>query len=385
MRSVCLPCVAACALVSTACSREVADDIFDPTTTGETGSTSTTSTTDDTATGSTTEDETTSGEDTSSTTEDNGGGQICGDGSIDGTEQCDCGGEACTEEGLGGLSCADITDDPLAPGVLTGGTLGCNPASCRYVIDECTWCGDGEVNGNETCEPDLDIETDCAALGRGVAGVLTCAETCQIDTSNCTSCFIDEAWDSCPSGWTAGAVGCAGAATSWECGATTDYAGGPGIGETGVWGTNLDGPYANSEGSTLTSPVFDLSDGCMGEEATMTIRHWYDFEGGGSNADGGLVQVSTNGTNWTTLAPVAGSMYGANTLGAGSCGPVHGAQGFSGQSPDESMWVESVFDVSAYVDSETVQFRFVFGSDGSGTVGGWYIDRFTIQGGGVPE
>jgi hypothetical protein len=370
-------------VAATACAQDVQDDIFDPTTTGESSSSttdiSTSSTTDETATGST-GDEGSSSSTSGSTGEDTNGGQLCGDGSIDGTEQCDCGGGDCDASGLGNMGCADTTD-PLNPErVLTGGTLGCNPASCQFIVDACTWCGDGTQNGNETCELEQTITTTCEAEGAGVVGTLTCDDTCQIDTAACTNCFIEETFDACPgdlAGWSVTQTLGQATAPTWECGATTAF--GPGVGETGVWGTALDANYSNTESSVLLSPEIDLTAMCGNEGVTMTIRHWYDFADLSTNADGGIVQVSTDGTTWTTIAPTEGQAYSTNDI-TSEYPPVNEGPGFSAQALNEGMWLTSTFDISAYNDQTAFQVRFVFGSDTSSVAPGWYIDTFTIQG-----
>ena len=68
----------------------------------------------------------------------------------------------------------------------TGGTLDCNPASCRFELDQCTFCGDGRLNGMELCEV-AELGPSCEALGEGT-GVepLQCAPDCLgWDTSCC--------------------------------------------------------------------------------------------------------------------------------------------------------------------------------------------------------
>jgi hypothetical protein len=308
-----------------------------------------------------------------------GSGTLCGDGEISGTEECDCAGLACTLDGLGDMQCPDVKD-PNIPGPITGGVLGCNPASCRFDTSACTYCGDGLVLGDlEECEPKIEIETSCNEIGEGTAGALACNADCTLDTTACTDCGYQFYFDGadCAEGFTSGAV--QGGTSTWECGDPTAYNLGPGIEKTGMWATNLSGPYASSETSAITSPVLDLS-ACGDRSITMSMHHFHNFEGGVINADGAIVQVSEDGSSWTTIAPSGGSDYGPNALDAtGSL--IDGDPGFSGNL-DDNMWVDTQFDLTDYVGSDSLQVRFVFGSNANNNQGGWYIDRIELLGSG---
>lgn len=114
------------------------------------------------------------------------GCQCCGNGIIDGTEQCDCGAMPCTPEGLDFAECVGTTNPVYPERVYTGGIIDCSPASCQLVFTNCSFCGDGSINGNETCEPDPPPQDTCASLGLGdAAEPLPCDESCQLDTSSC--------------------------------------------------------------------------------------------------------------------------------------------------------------------------------------------------------
>ena len=365
------------------------------------GSTSTSTTTNDDSASATAADTTSgsSGDAGSSTTDDassssssggsssGGFGQICGNGIIEGTEACDCGDDGeCTEDELGGNACEDI-EDPLVPGVLTGGPLGCNPASCQYITSECVYCGDGELNGNEACELDQAIETSCSELGKGTAGKLACMDTCQIDTSACTECgytFDFDDKEDCPGDWVALRTTGAAPEQTWACGDPGSYVDGPGVGETGVWATALDGPYLANESGFVRSGNMDLSN-CGDQTVTLTIRHWFNFQGGPANSDGGIVQVTTGDPDalldgWETITPTGGALYIDNIDATHP--PVDGNPGFSGNdAANEGMWVESTFDVTPYVGA-TFYVRFLLGSNSGSESGGWYIDEVEVLGSG---
>lgn len=120
-----------------------------------------------------------SGTDTGSDSETGSQGQACGNGVIEGTEQCDCGGMPCSPAGLGGMQCAGNINPQFPMRVYTGGILDCSPASCQFVYTTCTFCGDENLNGNEICEQG-DNGPSCQDLGLGSStSDLPCGPSCQ--------------------------------------------------------------------------------------------------------------------------------------------------------------------------------------------------------------
>lgn len=311
---------------------------------------------------------------------DSGGmaGALCGNGIIEGAEDCDCGeGNVCAEKELGGQGCVGL-EDPSVPGVLTGGVLLCNPGSCRYDTANCFFCGDGSINGNESCEPGFDIETSCEALEKGL-GTVSCGSDCQIDTSECTACGFNFDFDGrdCPGDWTTGRTTAEAASPSWECGAADGHAGGPGFSSSAMWGTNLSGPHLGNESGYFVSPPLDFSV-CADQTVSMTVLHWFSLEVN----DGGVVQVATadpdDEASWTTIEPFAGSFYTATV--AANHPPVAGNPAFSTFDATEGTWVNAEFDITDYAGQSSLYIRFVFGSDDAGASGGWYVDNIAISG-----
>ena len=152
----------------------------------------------------------------------------CGNGVIEGSEQCDggeLGGATCASEGFGGggIQCTDsctldtsnctacgngsVDDGEECDGddlgrnstcadLSLGGVdepLGCTD-SCTYDFGGCSGCGDGVVTEPELCEPagelldkaELNGQT-CAGLGFD-DGLLDCTEGCTFNTASCYSC-----------------------------------------------------------------------------------------------------------------------------------------------------------------------------------------------------
>jgi hypothetical protein len=106
-----------------------------------------------------------------------GGPGTCGNGAIDGTEQCD---PSSTPPIPGGATCAIVTACSRA-----AGTLSCSPA-CLYDTSACTdTCPDGILQMCEECDGTNLNGESCASLGFA-GGTLSCtAVFCGFDTSGC--------------------------------------------------------------------------------------------------------------------------------------------------------------------------------------------------------
>jgi len=98
----------------------------------------------------------------------------CGDGVVDASR-----GEACDGANLDGQSCGSV-------GNFDGGTLGCT-AGCQFDTSACRRCGNGVVEGPEQCDAADLAGASCATLGF-TAGSLACSATCTLDPSGCGVC-----------------------------------------------------------------------------------------------------------------------------------------------------------------------------------------------------
>ena len=89
---------------------------------------------------------------------DGGVRDLCGNGVREGAEQCD------------GNDWAARSCEQLSP-AFSGGTLRCDRLTCTFESQDCvvavpSHCGDGVVEGDEECEPDLAMERpSCEELG----------------------------------------------------------------------------------------------------------------------------------------------------------------------------------------------------------------------------
>ncbi|GEM_PF-3217412 len=157
--------------------------------------------------------------------------------------------------------------------------------------------------------------------------------------------FLDEPLDSNPL-WTAQG--------QWAFGVPTGSEGDPTSGYTGsnVYGYNLNGSYPNNLAETyLTTPPID----CTGAQGTI-LRFWKWLGVESATWDHASVQISNNGSTWTTIWDHTGSSF------------------------QDSAWSQMEFDVSAVADNQaSFYIRWVMGAtDGSVVYSGWNIDDIQL-------
>jgi len=101
---------------------------------------------------------------------------LCGNGKIDAAA-----GEECDGTLLGGFTC-------VGKGYASG-TLGCT-TQCKHDTSKCvavSFCGNGVIEGQETCDGAALNNQTCTNIGQGfTGGTLACGTTCQLNTSGCT-------------------------------------------------------------------------------------------------------------------------------------------------------------------------------------------------------
>ncbi|MEC9336227.1 MAG: hypothetical protein VYC68_01860, partial [Candidatus Thermoplasmatota archaeon] len=129
-------------------------------------------------------------------------------------------------------------------------------------------------------------------------------------------------------------------------------------GESALW-CGVGTGYIDDMDDVLLLPPLDLRNF---DSAWLDFAHWYRTE---ANYDGGVVEYSTDGENWTLLEPEDGypgsaSATGGNAFAGGSGG-----------------WVEAGFNLTAF---ESVQLRLRFASDFGSVDEGWFIDDLLLHG-----
>lgn len=166
-----------------------------------------------------------------------------------------------------------------------------------------------------------------------------------------------------PGFWTSNST----STTKWEFGTpafgttNTAYSG------DSCWDINLNTPYGNLANATLTSPIFDL-----GIYNIVTISFWQNYTTE-QNADGMLVEYSTNGTVWQALG-TQGDPNGTNWYNSTI---YQSNQAWSGNSGG---WINSSYVYYKPWGSNYFQMRFKFLSDFNLVNFGVSIDDVSISG-----
>jgi PKD repeat protein len=139
-------------------------------------------------------------------------------------------------------------------------------------------------------------------------------------------------------GWTHG-----GSNDLWQLGTPTS---GPGAAHSGIkcWATNLSGNYVDYMNCWLLSPPIPINEPTL----SLSFYHYFYSE---SCCDYGYVEITTDGTNFSTLKTYIGNLGG---------------------------YKKEEIPLSSYV-GHTVQVRFRFYSDYSVVYPGWYIDDVAVQ------
>jgi hypothetical protein len=123
--------------------------------------------------------------------------------------------------------------------------------------------------------------------------------------------------------------------------------------------------------SELDSPLFTLPTGA----AQLGFRHYYDLEW---SYDGGVLEININGGGWNDILAAGGSFAGGGYVMPISTfygNPLAGRSAWTGNSGG---FITTLVNLPAAAAGQSVQFRWVCGSDNSLTFTGWYVDTIAI-------
>ncbi len=131
---------------------------------------------------------------------------------------------------------------------------------------------------------------------------------------------------------------------------------------------------ANNVCITLETPPVVLT---AGQASSLSFWTKWDIE---PTYDGGVIQISTNGgTSWQILTPNGGypdSLTNGPRCNTGGNGIPDNAPAFTSYG-HMAAWTQYQVNLAAYA-GQTVQLRWLFGTDGGATGSGWYIDDIEL-------
>jgi lysyl endopeptidase len=110
----------------------------------------------------------------------------------------------------------------------------------------------------------------------------------------------------------------------------------------------------------------------IGASSTLTFWHRYQFEG--SSYDGSVLEISTDGLNWTDLGTYITANGYNGTISTSYSNPLGGRQAWTG---DLTTWTRVEVDLTSFA-GQTVQIRWRLGCDSSISDVGWYIDDVEV-------
>ncbi|WP_055447049.1 gliding motility-associated C-terminal domain-containing protein [Lacinutrix mariniflava] len=139
------------------------------------------------------------------------------------------------------------------------------------------------------------------------------------------------------------------------------------------WVTNLTGNYNNSESSTVTSPVFDLSSLAA---PAISLSLWWESE---FSWDGTVLQSSIDGgTTWVNVGALGdgGNWYNDGSINGNPGGQQIGWTGRNGSGSNG--WVTANHALTGLAGEASVILRIAFASDGSGVDDGVAFDDISV-------
>ncbi|HUS16296.1 MAG TPA: S-layer homology domain-containing protein [Chloroflexia bacterium] len=121
---------------------------------------------------------------------------------------------------------------------------------------------------------------------------------------------------------------------------------------------------------TLYHPVAIPADATA---AALTFWHRYTFEA--PNFDGGVLELSANGTTWTDAGALITSGGYNGTIDTGSNNPLASRAGWVGATTTYSQVTVNLTTRAG----QAVYLRWRLGTDGSGAATGWYVDDVQVS------
>lgn len=128
---------------------------------------------------------------------------------------------------------------------------------------------------------------------------------------------------------------------------------------------------ASANEAHLISPQFSVP---AGADLFIAFNHRFFFESGW---DGGVVEISTDGQNWTDLGTLADTGYTV-TMNSGTGTPLAGLQAYSGANASFPDFERVALNLGQSFSGQDIQIRFKAACDTSVGAQGWWIDDVEI-------
>lgn len=182
-----------------------------------------------------------------------------------------------------------------------------------------------------------------------------------------------------PGGWTV--VNNGTSPDSWDFGAMpATTTAGPGAWLSGNYGfgTVMASQYTNNMNAELFTPTYSIP---AGASARLVFESWICAE---DNWDGGTVHISVNGGPFTHFDPTITQAGQTTTWYDGTASALGGEDVFNGQPAGNgcgsatTTWQSKSGNLTQY-QGNSLQFKFIFATDSSVTMDGWYLDDMGVE------
>ena len=136
--------------------------------------------------------------------------------------------------------------------------------------------------------------------------------------------------------------------------------------------------FANDPATVNSSALVSPSVLIQGTDAQLSFKNFYNTE---STYDGMVLEYTTNGgTTWTDVITGGGSFVSSGynaTISANFSSPIAGRMAWSGNS---NSYLNTVVNLPASLNGQTVRFRWLMASDSSVTATGVRVDDVSVLG-----
>ncbi len=266
----------------------------------------------------------------------------------------------------GGTATNNLTATLQATGGVSGAvtqTYGTIGAGAAATVRNFTFT----VNANQPCGSPVTLTFVISDGSQTFANVTQTFQT-GVSTASLTENFDSVTAPALPNGWAS--VQPTGTDINWVTTTTT-----PDSAPNAAFGN---APTTVNLGA-LVSPAVTVGSA----SAKLKFRNKYDLEKAGSTAyDGMVLEYSTNGgTSWTDVITGGGTFASGgytDTISTGFNSPIGGRQAWSGNSGG---YIDTVVNLPASLNGQSVRFRWMIGTDSSDTATGAWVDGVEVLGG----